>query len=159
MKTFCLFSGGSDGEEPVGGLIVDASGSLYGTTYYGGGRPGYAHGTVFNLTPSGPTYVETIIHRFGYSSERKGRNPSAGLIPGRDGEFYGAALLGSGGSCSPLGCGVVFELRSANGGYAERVLHRFEGGGDGARPATHLIIGKNGLLYGRTALGGGGRAL
>jgi uncharacterized repeat protein (TIGR03803 family) len=151
-----LFLSGSDGEEPGGGLIEDASGALYGTTYYGGGRPSYAHGTVFKLTPSGSTFVETILHRFGYSSQHKGRNPDGGLTAGRHGELYGTALLGGGGSCSPLGCGVVFELRSGNKGDVERVLHRFEGGSDGANPSANLIVGKNGRLYGTTARGGAG---
>jgi len=39
---------GADGDYPIGGLILDANGNLYGTTVYGG-RDGY--GTVFKLTP------------------------------------------------------------------------------------------------------------
>ena len=42
------FSGGADGAYPEAGLIRDAAGNLYGTTY-GGGASGY--GTVFKLTP------------------------------------------------------------------------------------------------------------
>lgn len=43
------FNGGSDGCEPIGGLVSDASGNLYGTTFLGGGT-GNA-GTVFEVTP------------------------------------------------------------------------------------------------------------
>ena len=48
------FTGGSDGRSPVGGLIADAAGNLYGTTYGGGAGTGCigggACGTVFELT-------------------------------------------------------------------------------------------------------------
>jgi uncharacterized repeat protein (TIGR03803 family) len=46
---------GTDGEQPEGGLVIDAGGNLYGTTSYGG--PSYTgistgYGTVFELSPS-----------------------------------------------------------------------------------------------------------
>src|SRR6266542_3566381 len=49
----------ADGAEPYGGLIADAAGNLYGTTFGGGG--GNGNGTVFKLTPSG---TETVLHSF-----------------------------------------------------------------------------------------------
>ena len=44
----------SDGNSPNGGLILDANGNLYGTTYVGGDElscPGNGCGVVFKLTP------------------------------------------------------------------------------------------------------------
>lgn len=43
------FTGGSDGCGPVGGLVADAAGNLYGTTNQGGGSAN--GGTVFEVTP------------------------------------------------------------------------------------------------------------
>ena len=46
------FTGGSDGFEPLAGLIADEEGALYGTTQSGGGtgNGGIGFGTVFKLT-------------------------------------------------------------------------------------------------------------
>jgi len=44
------FGNGTDGANPYAGLIFDAVGNLYGTTY-GGGT--YNYGTVFEITRSG----------------------------------------------------------------------------------------------------------
>jgi uncharacterized repeat protein (TIGR03803 family) len=44
-------SNGTDGYNPFGGLIMDGSGNLYGTTTSGGAYGGYAYGTVFEITP------------------------------------------------------------------------------------------------------------
>ena len=38
LKVLHSFKGGQDGGAPQDTLILDASGNLYGTTYYGGGR-------------------------------------------------------------------------------------------------------------------------
>ena len=43
------FESAEDGSQPGAGLLLDASGNLFGTTYHGGGRYGY--GTVFEITP------------------------------------------------------------------------------------------------------------
>jgi uncharacterized repeat protein (TIGR03803 family) len=48
--TLVSFNGGSDGLEPIAGLIADASGNLFGTTYRGGAS---SAGTVFEVTGSG----------------------------------------------------------------------------------------------------------
>jgi uncharacterized repeat protein (TIGR03803 family) len=42
------FRGGTDGRDPVGPLILDQAGNLYGTTSRGGNSD---YGTVFKLTP------------------------------------------------------------------------------------------------------------
>ena len=61
-------SSASDGTSPVGGLISDGSGALYGVTSAGGvGPPGggiAGWGTVFKLTPAGAGYAESIIYGF-----------------------------------------------------------------------------------------------
>lgn len=143
------FQGGSDGASPQGTLIADASGALYGTTEYGGS----GGGTVFRLMPAGSSYTETILHVFTGSTD--GTGPFGGLTMDAVGDLFGATLLGGGGSqCNTSeGCGIVFELKRAGSSYAERILHRFTGGRDGATPGSPpIFVGKN--LYGTPATGG-----
>src|SRR6202047_201203 len=59
----------NDGAGPAAGLIMDASGNLYGTTATGGAYSNGAvqgNGTVFKLTPpaTGGSWTESILHSF-----------------------------------------------------------------------------------------------
>jgi uncharacterized repeat protein (TIGR03803 family) len=78
------FKGGNDGNKPQAGLIEDASGNLYGTTYFGG--PSCGCGTVFRLAPDG---TETVLYAFRDGND--GENPQAGLIEDGAGNLYGTA--------------------------------------------------------------------
>jgi uncharacterized repeat protein (TIGR03803 family) len=100
------FTGGSDGANPIAGLIADNTGALYGTTQ--GGGTGNA-GTVFKLTPpaKGQTaWTETVLYNFcSQPSCSDGLSPQTGLIADERGTLYGTTL--SGGSS---GAGTVFKL-------------------------------------------------
>ena len=83
---------GKDGYWPQAGLVFDASGNLYGTTYYGGdgscndGR-GIGCGAVFELTPgANGAWTETILHSF---NRKDGYNPAASLVFDAVGNLYG----------------------------------------------------------------------
>jgi len=149
------FQGGDDGNYPVGGLVFDASGNLYGTTE-DGGTSGSA-GTVFELSPpssgSGP-WTKTTIHNFAGGTD--GTNPEAGLVFDKSGNLYGTTILG--GNCNNQCGGVVYELSppSADGEqWTETVIYNFKGSPDGSVPqSTLLFIGNN--LYGTTVEGGKG---
>ena len=79
------FGNGTDGVYPFAGLIFDAAGNLYGTTYEGGT---YGYGTVFELTPTrGGGWTETVLHSFGNGTD--GDVPYAGLIFDAAGNLYG----------------------------------------------------------------------
>jgi uncharacterized repeat protein (TIGR03803 family) len=79
------FQGGTDGSAPSAGLIFDAAGNLYGTTYVGGTS---SAGTVFELTPAaGGTWTEKVLYSFGGGTD--GANPTAGLIFDAAGNLYG----------------------------------------------------------------------
>jgi hypothetical protein len=104
------FTGGSDGNQPWAGLLGDASGALYGTTYGGGiagctRYSGIGCGVVFKLTPPGSgqtAWTETVLHNF---SGADGANPVAGLIRQPRGPLYSTALFGANNDN-----GLVFEL-------------------------------------------------
>ena len=84
------FAGGSvDGQLPSAAL-VDAGGTLYGTTFFGGGSGCNFRGcgTVFKITPSGEF---AIVYSFMGGSD--GANPSAGMVS-VDGTLYGTTSEG-----------------------------------------------------------------
>jgi uncharacterized repeat protein (TIGR03803 family) len=69
-KVLYAFKGGTDGAYPKAGLIMDAVGTLYGTTFGGGNSAcdGNGCGTVFKLSPpttGGSRWTEMVLHRFG----------------------------------------------------------------------------------------------
>ena len=144
---------GKDGLIPLGGLIQDASGNLYGTTAEGGdnygvgGAPG--QGVVFELTPAASgTWTETVLHSF---SDEHGVRPSGGLVFDREGNLYGST--GGYGSCGAFYGAGIFELTpAAEGKWTETELHSFSPTRDGVEG---LIFDAAGNLYGTT--GGGGR--
>jgi uncharacterized repeat protein (TIGR03803 family) len=151
---------GTDGAYPYAGLIFDAAGNLYGTTYWGGTwvSCGYGCGTVYELTPAaGGDWTETVLHSFGIENIRdpNGYHPGAGLIFDAAGNLYGTTQRGDGTGCGGAGCGTVFELTpTAGGGWTEKVLHGFGNGTDGAEPYAGLIFDVAGDLYGTTTGGG-----
>jgi uncharacterized repeat protein (TIGR03803 family) len=150
FTTLYAFQGTPDAASPYGGLVADASGDLFGTTYYGGSA---GAGTVFELVRSSKRhYRERVLYSFKGGSD--GSNPTSTLVFGASGELYGTTSNG-GGSCGTYGygCGVVFAFNPKN--KKERVLHSFGGTNDGSHPYYGLLLGKHGVLYGTTAAGGG----
>jgi len=140
------FAGGSDGAASFASLI-DAGGTLYGTTSAGGGTGcgGAGCGTVFSIGQDG---TETVLHAF--AGGQDGSNPNAALL--RVGNMlYGTTPNGGGNGCGGPGCGTIFKITRAG---AETVVHAFQGG-DGASPRAALIqVGD--MLYGTTYKGGAG---
>ena len=120
-STIAAFDG-TDGAEPMAGLIADSSGNLYGTTFQGGT---YNTGTVFKLTRSGGVWPETVLYSFTGHSD--GERPNAGLVMNSSGALFGTTLLG-GGSRNGTGVGTVFELQSKGATWTETVLHAFGNG-------------------------------
>ena len=95
---------GTDGANPDGGLILDDSGHLYGTTFNGGASD---NGTVFEI-PTGGGTITTLVS-FGGSD---GANPYSDLIMDANGDLYGTTYNGGPGYMPPngVGYGTVFEL-------------------------------------------------
>jgi len=137
------FTGTPDGANPLGGVVMDAAGNLYGTTLYGGTAN---LGTVFEVDTAG---TETVLLSFGGSD---GASPGAGLVQDATGNLYGTTYNGGGGGGTVFG--TVFEL-DTNG--TETVLYSFRGGSrDGQNPRAGVVLDAAGNLYGTTYYGGDG---
>ena len=152
-----IFKGGSDGDDPQGGLVFDTAGNLYGSTLNGGsktcfGQP-YGCGTIFELAPTSHGWSETVIHRFA-SDGSDGALPTGSLTVDASGNLYGTTFGGGGSSCFGFGCGTVFELSPGSNGWTETVLYSFAGGSDGDAPQGNLIFDTKGNLYGVAGRGG-----
>jgi uncharacterized repeat protein (TIGR03803 family) len=148
---------GQDGLDPNGGLIFDASGNLYGTTYSGGNRPCTTYsgthdcGTVYELIPQPDgTWTEQILHDF-TGGGGDGANPEAGLVFDAAGNLYGTTYYGgSSKECGKFGCGTIFELTpGADGTWSEKILFKFYPLA-GTNPIAALTLDASGNLYGTT---------
>lgn len=141
---------GPDGANPMGGLIFDSAGNLYGTTYGGGvaSCTFFGCGVIFELTPDrGGKWKEEVLYRFTGGSD--GGQPVAGLTSDASGELFGTTFVGGRSKD-----GVVFELmKVAPSKWKEKVLHSFSGP-DGAAPYAGLTSGPARSLYGTTLDGG-----
>lgn len=143
-STLYNFAGSAAGNAPYAGVIMNG-GVLYGTTFYGGGKA--SDGTVYSLTPSGKSWTEKVLHKFGGTPD--GANPHAALVYAGNGVYYSTTYNGG-----ASGHGTVFELKDTNGTWKESVLYSFSGGSDGSNPHSALIVDSTGALYGTTVLGG-----
>ncbi len=135
------FQGQSDGEYPVGGLIMDKAGTLYGSTFLGGDNGG---GTVYQLSPSGGNWALTTLHSF---STYYG--PYNQLTLDAAGNIYGAAN-GAGAN----GFGSVFKLTPTPDGWTFTDLYDFTGGSDGGQPYGRVAVDAQGNIFGTAVIGG-----
>jgi len=161
------FAGSPDGTAPVGKLVADSVGNLYGTTS-AGGSTAYCEGcgTVFELfRNTDGTYTESILYEFcQQASCTDGWNPQAGLVFDASGNLYGTTLSGGGPQCyQGGGCGTVFELSPpSNSGspWSVTQLYQFcqlpgqDTCPDGALSASKLVFDSIGNLYGTKSRGG-----
>lgn len=136
------FKGGTDGADPIGGL-VESNGSLFGTTIYGGKQcspPGC--GTIFEIDRFGK---ERIAHAFAGGSD--GYYPYGTLI-NFDGALYGTSSNQGGNSqCAHVGCGTIFKLARSSSGYTKTIVHSFKGGSKPYNPVAGLTV-QNNILFG-----------
>jgi uncharacterized repeat protein (TIGR03803 family) len=154
-----VFKGGQDGASPIGSLVFDGAGNLYGATATGGDSKSCVGGcgTVFELTPtSSGGWTESVLYRFQGASD--GEAPAAGVVFDDAGNLYGTT--GNGGTGCRFSCGTVYELSpSSGGGWREQILYNFQGANgntDAAYPDSGLIFDASGSLYGTSAGGGAG---
>ena len=129
------FSYSSDGSSPYAGLIL-SGGTLYGTTYFGGGD---GNGTIFSVNTNGSGFAN--LHDF---AVRDGANPYAGLI------LSGGTLYGTTGKGDSAGSGTLFSVGTNGSGFTNPLAFT---GGNGATPHAGLILFGS-TLYGTTGKGG-----
>jgi uncharacterized repeat protein (TIGR03803 family) len=138
----------SDGSQGVGidsPLIQASNGSLYGTAVIGGTSN---CGTLFRLSTTG-----VLIHVYSFPCKLGGKYPQAPLYEASDGNLYGTTVQGgtAGHGCGTVGCGTIFRVSQG----VVSVIYRFSGyPNDGALPASGLVQGTDGNLYGSTEQGG-----
>ncbi|MGA7460198.1 MAG: choice-of-anchor tandem repeat GloVer-containing protein [Candidatus Korobacteraceae bacterium] len=157
------FTGGTDGDNPVGaGVTIDRAGNLYGAVGFGGLQGSQCYesltcGTIFKLSRHSLSWTFNILYSF---HGPDGANPEAPLVFGPDGALYGTTFDGGVG-CS-YGCGNVFRLQppatfcsSVLCSWDQTVLYQFSGGDDGAQPDSGaLTFDPAGNLYGTTPFKG-----
>ncbi|MGH9642426.1 MAG: choice-of-anchor tandem repeat GloVer-containing protein, partial [Terriglobales bacterium] len=136
-----------------GPLVQGRDGNLWGTTSAGGANGG---GTIFKMTPDGS--LTTVYSFCPQANCADGYYPVAGLVLGKDGNFYGTTLMGGdeNGCDFPQGCGVLFKI-TPKGGYT--VLHTYGRGDLAAGPIGGLMQATNGSFYGDGGLDNGGMAV
>jgi uncharacterized repeat protein (TIGR03803 family) len=151
------FLGGGHGDTPLGGVVIDTAGNLYGTLA-GGGNDG---GAVFEVRHIGGRWKEHMIYNFcSLNNCADGFGPEAGLTIDHAGNLYGTTLTGGTGVCPATGgitCGTLFKLVLTKSGWQETVLHNFGNGVDGFWPDSVVIFDAKGNIYGTTE--GGGTAI
>jgi uncharacterized repeat protein (TIGR03803 family) len=131
------FKNGSDGGSPVGGVILDSAGNLYGTTGTGGAN---TYGTVFKLNTNGNL---TVLHSFTINESCFGGST---LLQDTAGNLYGTSD-----GCGTFGEGTVFKVAPSG---KTTVLHTFTGGADGGFPGGPVVQDNAGNLYGSAIFGG-----
>src|SRR5579871_887948 len=163
IYSFCSVGGCADGNVPIGALVLDSHGNLYGTTYNGGiSRCIDGCGIAYKLSPpsqQGKPWKESVLYRFCNIQQGDecldGENPSSALIFDSAGNLYGTA---NGGNGDISGGGIVFELTPGEPNWTETVLYDFCSQGascpDGYNPSGSVIFDPVGNLYGMTTNSG-----
>jgi uncharacterized repeat protein (TIGR03803 family) len=141
----------ANGAYPMGSLVFDSNGNLYGTTAWGGT---FSQGAAFRIAKTASGYANTTTTLFHFDGTH-GANPVSGLIVDANGNLFGTT--DNGGSA---GKGTVFKIEKTATGYAPTpiVLSSFSGSQDGSVPVASLIADMSGNLYGTTADGGASNA-
>jgi uncharacterized repeat protein (TIGR03803 family) len=139
-----------DGFFPVGGVVLDSSGNVYGAASQGGDPSACANGcgVVYELSPSSGGWSETILHYFALSGAVDGVFPSSGVTFDAAGNLYGTTQ-----QCDTTCAGIAYKLAGASG-WQETILHQFGTGVDGAAPMGGLVLDGSGNIYGTTYSGG-----
>jgi uncharacterized repeat protein (TIGR03803 family) len=139
-----------EGAAPRAGLVIDALGNLYGTTYDGGNNDecgGYGCGTVFELLPPAAGKKHWIFKNLIDFNGADAALPAGGLTLNA-GALYGTTNYGG-----AYNKGVVFSFTQDSGRWKFSTVYSFNGL-DGLQPSGNLAFDSNGNLYGATYEGG-----
>lgn len=133
-------SSGGIGGGPLGGLVIDQAGNLYGATSIG-----LDGSSVFQLSPSGNGWQLNVLYQFAPANQY---GVLGTMVMDNLGNLYGATW-GYGADLN----GMIFKLSPSGGGWNFTDLHDFFYD-DGAQPYGDLAIDASGNLYGTTSAGG-----
>ena len=125
------FQGGTDGLQPAGNLVKDASGNFYGVTV-GGGNPScgsFGCGTVFKLARTSTGWTESVLYSF--TGGNDGANPRSVVMDSAGNLYVGTTSSGQ------YSHGTLFALSPSG---QSTVLHQFTGKDDGATPQVGMVI-------------------
>ena len=135
------FTGGRDGAYPVGTLIFDSAGRLYGNSAQGS----LGLGNVFKLTlAANGKWYEHVLYMF--RGNQDGAYPSGGVVLDTAGNLYGTTNAGIN---THGGVGQLFKLVPRRWYWPKYTLHWFEGPPrDGADSWSPVVFDAAGNLYG-----------
>src|SRR5208283_4246135 len=107
------FTGGPDGGQPSNGdLVFDHAGNLYGTTLLRGYED---NGVVYELTPSGGSWTESVVYTF--TGGNDGTTPNGGVIFDKDDNLYRTTSDGG-----LYGNGTIYQLTPSGSGWTKNIL-------------------------------------
>ncbi len=162
LYSFCSQGGSNctDGEHPLAPPTIDPFGNLFGTALDGGNKfSPFGAGAIYELTLSGSSWTETVLHRFcSLSKCADGARPLGKLAMDSSGALFGIAQNGGHCTLDKEGCGVLFKLLPNGEQSEETLLHVFcseKDCRDGDLPQGGPLLDSSGDLFGSTAFGGG----
>jgi uncharacterized repeat protein (TIGR03803 family) len=142
------FTGGTDGQNPYAGLILDTQGNLFGTTLgAGAGDCVPKCGSAFELSPGAKGWTFTLLHAF--EGGKDGGVVVGGLTSDPNGNLYGTTE-----SFGPAGYGTVFRFSRSGKAWAFKTVHAFGLDQYGAAPQGPVVVDTAGIIYGATVGGG-----
>jgi uncharacterized repeat protein (TIGR03803 family) len=143
---YSFFRGRGFARNPSGGLHVEESGRILGTSTYGGD----GDGAFFQIGEAKEGWEQSILYRF--YGDPDGRNPVGRLAKGSQGNLFGATEGGG-----TKDCGTVFALEHTERGWKERILLNLDSY-TACLPQAGPIVDSQGHVYGTTFYGGGAKS-
>lgn len=142
VAEFTGFAGAVQGAYPMGAMVGDGAGFLWGTTSQGGAN---GAGTIFKINLS--TGVLTTVAEL---ENTDGADPESELVADGRGFLWSTARFNG-----STFCGTVFKVRMATGELTKVVdFTGNSGAAPGTEPLAGLVRDGAGLLWGTTSKGG-----
>jgi uncharacterized repeat protein (TIGR03803 family) len=139
INTLYAFTGGTDGANPLGGVVRDTYGDIFGTASSGGTA---GDGTVFEIQANG-TFGAVSFD----STKGTGSDPVGDLAIDARNDVFGTTYGGG-----ANGNGTAFEIPGGANNFS--TIYSFTGGSDGATPVAGPSLDSQGDIYGTTYQGG-----